>query len=36
MFQKANLEIYEIDIEDIIMASDGDYTGTEEDPFGDD
>ena len=33
MFEKANLEIYEIDIEDIIMASNGDYTGEEEDPF---
>ena len=34
MFKKADLEIYEIDIEDIIMASEGDYTGEEEDQFG--
>ena len=34
MFKKANLEIYEIDVEDIIMTSQGDYTpGDEEDPF---
>lgn len=33
MFKKANLDIYEIDVEDIIMASEGDYTGDEEDPF---
>ena len=33
MFRKADLEIYEIDVEDIIMASEGDYTGEEEDPF---
>lgn len=33
MFKKADLDIYEIDIEDIIMASEGDYTGEEEDPF---
>lgn len=33
MFKKADLEIYEIDVEDIIMASSGDYPGEEEDPF---
>ena len=33
MFKKADLEIYEIDIEDIIMASNGDWEGGEEDPF---
>lgn len=36
MFKKANLEIYKIDVEDIIMASEGDFTGGEEDPFGED
>ena len=30
MFKKANLEIYEIDIEDIIMASSGDANLGEE------
>lgn len=34
MFKKADLEIYEMDIEDIIMASTGDLVGEEEDPFG--
>lgn len=37
MFKKANLEIYEIDIEDIITAS-GEFTGEEiggDDIFGD-
>ena len=33
MFKKADLEIYEIDIEDIIMASEADPIGGEEDPF---
>ena len=33
MFKKADLEIYEIDVEDIIMASQGDAVGDEEDPF---
>lgn len=35
MFKKAKLEIYEIDIEDIIMTSNGDFTGDEVDPFAD-
>ena len=35
MFKKANLEIYEIDVEDIIMASEGDLIGGEENPFED-
>ena len=30
MFKKANLEIYEIDLEDIIMTSPGDYEGGED------
>ena len=33
MFKKADLEIYEIDIEDIIMNSTGDFTGEEESDF---
>ncbi len=33
MFKKAELEIYEIDIEDIIMASEGDTIGDEFDPL---
>ena len=33
MFKKAELDIYEIDVEDIIMASEGDWTGEEENPF---
>lgn len=33
MFKKADLEIYEIDMEDIIMASEGDYTGEDETEF---
>lgn len=33
MFKKADLEIYEIDIEDIIMDSEGDFTGGEIDDF---
>lgn len=35
MFKKAELDIYEIDVEDIIMASEGDWTGDEENPFAD-
>lgn len=34
MFKKADLEIYEMDIDDIIMTSTGDLVGEEEDPFG--
>ena len=33
MFKKADLEIYEIDIEDIITNSQGDFTGEEETDF---
>ena len=35
MFKRANLEIYEIDLEDIIMASEGNYVPSGEDEWED-